>query len=138
VTQPNDWNTRVIEEFRANGGKVEAFPDNNLLLLHHTGAKSGQDRVTPLAYQSVDGGYAIFASKAGAPDNPAWFYNLKSNPQATIEIGTDTVPVTARLTGPEEREPIWTRQKQDQPGFAEYEQKTSRQIPVVILEPARS
>jgi deazaflavin-dependent oxidoreductase (nitroreductase family) len=138
VTQPNDWNTRVIEEFRANGGKVEAFPDNNLLLLHHTGAKSGQDRVTPLAYQPVDGGYAIFASKAGAPDNPAWFYNLKSNPQATIEIGTDTVPVTSRVTGPEEREPIWTRQKQDQPGFAEYEQKTSRQIPVVILEPARS
>ena len=138
MTQPNDWNTRVIEEFRANGGKVEAFPDNNLLLLHHTGAKSGQDRVTPLAYQSVDGGYAIFASKAGAPDNPAWFYNLKSNPQATIEIGTDSVPVTARVTAPEEREPIWTRQKQDQPGFAEYEQKTSRQIPVVILEPARS
>jgi deazaflavin-dependent oxidoreductase (nitroreductase family) len=138
VTQPNDWNTLVIEEFRTNDGKVEAFPDNNLLLLHHTGAKSGQDRVTPLAYQSVDGGYAIFASKAGAPDNPAWFYNLKSNPQATIEIGTDTVPVTARVTGPEEREPIWTRQKQDQPGFAEYEQKTSRQIPVVILEPARS
>jgi deazaflavin-dependent oxidoreductase (nitroreductase family) len=138
VTQPNDWNTRVIEEFRANDGNVEAFPDNNLLLLHHTGAKSGQDRVTPLAYQPVDGGYAIFASKAGAPDNPAWFYNLKTNPKATIEIGTDTVPVTARLTGPEEREPIWTRQKQDQPGFAEYEQKTSRQIPVVILEPARS
>ena len=138
MTQPNDWNTRVIEEFRANGGKVEAFPDNNLILLHHTGAKSGQDRVTPLAYQSVDGGYAIFASKAGAPDNPAWFYNLKSNPQATIEIGTDSVPVTARVTAPEEREPIWTRQKQDQPGFAEYEQKTSRQIPVVILEPARS
>ncbi len=138
MTQPNDWNTRVIEEFRANDGKVEAFPDNNLLLLHHTGAKSGQDRVTPLAYQPVDGGYAIFASKAGAPDNPAWFYNLKANPKATIEIGTDTVPVTARVTSPEEREPIWTRQKQDQPGFAEYEQKTSRQIPVVILEPARS
>jgi deazaflavin-dependent oxidoreductase (nitroreductase family) len=138
VTQPNDWNTRVIEEFRANGGKVEAFPDNNLILLHHTGAKSGQERVTPLAYQAVDGGYAIFASKAGAPDNPAWFYNLKANPKATIEIGTNTVPVTARVTDPEEREPIWTRQKQDQPGFAEYEQKTSRQIPVVILEPARS
>jgi deazaflavin-dependent oxidoreductase (nitroreductase family) len=138
VTQPNDWNTRVIEEFRTNDGKVEAFPDNNLLLLHHTGAKSGQDRVTPLAYQAVDGGYAIFASKAGAPDNPAWFYNLKANPKATIEIGTDTVPVTARVTRPEEREPIWTQQKKDQPGFAEYEQKTSRQIPVVILEPARS
>ena len=135
MTQPNDWNTRVIEEFRANDGKVEAFPDNNLLLLHHTGAKSGQERVTPLAYQAVDGGYAIFASKAGAPDNPAWYHNLIANPKATIEIGTDTVPVTARVASPEEREPIWTRQKQDQPGFAEYEQKTSRQIPVVILEP---
>ena len=138
MTQPNDWNARVIDEFRANGGKVEAFPANNLVLLHHTGAKSGQQRVSPVAYQAVDGGYAIFASKAGAPDNPAWYYNLIAHPQATIEIGTETVPVTARVASPEEREPIWTRQKQDQPGFAEYEQKTTRQIPVVILEPARS
>ena len=138
MTQPNDWNARVIEEFRANSGNVEAFPANNLILLHHTGAKSGQERVTPLAYQAVDGGYAIFATKAGAPENPAWFHNLKANPEATIEIGTDTVPVTARVASPEEREPIWTQQKKDQPGFAEYEQKTSRQIPVVILEPARS
>jgi deazaflavin-dependent oxidoreductase (nitroreductase family) len=138
VTQPNDWNARVIDEFRANGGKVEAFPANNLILLHHTGAKSGQQRVSPVAYQPVDGGYAIFASKAGAPDNPAWYYNLIANPKATIEIGTDTVPVTARVASSEEREPIWTRQKQDQPGFAEYEQKTTRQIPVVILEPAHS
>jgi deazaflavin-dependent oxidoreductase (nitroreductase family) len=137
VTQPNDWNARVIDEFRANGGKVEAFPANNLILLHHTGAKSGQERVSPVAYQVVDGGYAIFASKAGAPDNPAWYYNLKANPQATIEIGTDTVPVTARVADPAEREPIWARQKQDQPGFAEYERKTTRQIPVIILEPAR-
>jgi deazaflavin-dependent oxidoreductase (nitroreductase family) len=137
VTQPNDWNTRVIDEFRANGGKVSAFPNGNLLLLHHTGAKSGQERVSPLAYLPVDGGYAIFASKAGAPENPAWYHNLRTHPQATIEIGTDTVPVTARVTGPGEREPIWTRQKELNPGFAEYEQKTSRQIPVVILEPTR-
>ena len=137
MTQPNDWNTRVIDEFRANSGKVGAFPDNNLLLLHHTGAKSGQERVSPLAYLPVDGGYAIFASKAGAPENPAWYHNLQAHPQATIEVGTETVPVTARLTSPDEREPIWTRQKELQPGFAEYEQKTSRQIPVVILEPAR-
>ena len=136
MTQPNDWNARVIDEFRANGGKVEAFPADNLILLHHTGARSGQERVTPLAYQPVDGGYAIFASKAGAPENPAWFYNLQANPKATIEVGTETIPVTARVTGPDEREPIWARQKELQPGFAEYEQKTSRQIPVVILEPA--
>ena len=138
MTQPNDWNARVIDEFRANGGKVEAFPANNLILLHHTGAKSGQERVTPLAYQPVDGGYAIFASKAGAPENPAWYYNLQANPKATIEVGTETVPVTARVTDSEEREPIWARQKELQPGFAEYEQKTSRQIPVIILEPATS
>ncbi|HWG12925.1 MAG TPA: nitroreductase family deazaflavin-dependent oxidoreductase [Streptosporangiaceae bacterium] len=137
MTQPNDWNTSVIDEFRANGGKVSAFPANNLLLLHHTGARSGQERVSPLAYLPVDGGYAIFASKAGAPDNPAWYYNLQANPEATVEIGTDAIPVTARVASSEEREPIWTRQKELQPGFAEYEQKTSRQIPVVILEPAR-
>ena len=133
----NDFNQSIIDEFRANGGKVEAFPANNLVLLHHTGAKSGQERVSPVAYQVVDGGYAIFASKAGAPDNPAWYHNLIANPTATIEIGTDTVPVTARVASPEEREPIWTQQKKDQPGFAEYEQKTTRQIPVVILEPTR-
>ena len=138
MTQPNDWNARVIDEFRANGGKVEAFPADNLILLHHTGARSGQERVTPLAYQPVDGGYAIFASKAGAPDNPAWYHNLQANPKATIEVDTETIPVTARVTDAEEREPIWTRQKELQPGFAEYEQKTSRQIPVIILEPARS
>ena len=137
MTQPSDWNTRVIDEFRANSGKVGAFP-NGLLLLHHTGARSGQERVSPLAYLPVDGGYAIFATKAGAPDNPAWYHNLRANPQATIEIGTDRVPVTARVAGPDEREPIWTRQKERNPGFAEYERKTSRQIPVVILEPARS
>jgi deazaflavin-dependent oxidoreductase (nitroreductase family) len=138
VTDFNDWNARVIDEFRANGGKVEAFPNNNLILLHHTGAKSGQERVSPLAYQLVDGGYAIFASKGGAPDNPAWFHNLQANPKATIETGTETIPVTARVAGPEEREPIWTRQKQAEPGFAEYETKTDRQIPVVILEPANT
>ena len=137
MTQPNDWNTRVIDEFRANGGKVSAFPDNNLLLLHHTGAKSGQQRVSPLAYQLVDGGYAIFASKGGAPENPAWYHNLQANPKATIELGTETFPVIARVAGPDEREPIWTRQKEFQPGFAGYEEKTSRQIPVIILEPVR-
>jgi len=137
MSEMSDFNQKVIDEFRANGGKVEAFPANNLVLLHHTGAKSGQERVSPLAYQLVDGGYAIFASKAGAPDNPAWYHNLQANPKATIEVGTETIPVTARVADPAEREPIWTRQKQDQPGFAEYEQKTTRQIPVVILEPTR-
>jgi deazaflavin-dependent oxidoreductase (nitroreductase family) len=140
VTTPDDWNSRVIAEFRAHGGQVEAFPKGYLILLHHTGAKSGQERVSPLAYLDVDGGYAIFASKGGAPENPAWYHNLRANPKATIEIGTEaggteTIPVTARVASPEEREPIWTRQKEASPGFADYEKKTNRQIPVVILEP---
>ena len=137
MAQPNDWNTSVIAEFRANRGKVKAFPADNLLLLHHTGARSGQERVSPLAYLPVDGGYAIFGSKGGAPENPAWYHNLQANPKATIEIGTETIPVIARVAGPGEREPIWARQKEEQPGFAGYERKTSRQIPVVILEPTR-
>ena len=143
MTDFNDWNARVIAEFRANGGQVSAFPHGYLLLLHHTGARSGQERVSPLAYLAVDGGYAIFGSKAGAPENPAWYHNLVANPEASIEIGTgpgsvETIPVTARVAAPEEREPIWTRQKEASPGFADYEKKTTRQIPVVILQPASS
>jgi deazaflavin-dependent oxidoreductase (nitroreductase family) len=132
MTDLNEYNAKIIEEFRANGGM---FPNGSLLLLHHTGAKSGTERISPLAYQKVGDSYAIFASKAGAPANPAWYHNLIANPKARIEVGTETIDVIARVAGPEEREPIWTRQKENAPNFAEYEQKTSRQIPVVILEP---
>jgi deazaflavin-dependent oxidoreductase (nitroreductase family) len=138
VTTPDDWNGRVIAEFRANDGKVAAFQLNDLVLLHHKGAKSGQERISPLAYLPVDGGYAIFGSAAGRPQNPAWFHNLQANPQATIEIGTETIPVTARVAQGAERDQIWTRQKEFNPQFADYEQQTSRQIPVIILEPAHS
>jgi deazaflavin-dependent oxidoreductase (nitroreductase family) len=137
MTEPNDFNATIIEEFRANGGKVGMFPNRSLLLLHHTGAKSGAERISPLAYQKVGGAYAIFASKAGAPANPAWYHNLLAHPKTTIEVGTEVIEVTARVAGPQEREPIWTRQKENAPNFAEYEKKTDRQIPVVILEPAR-
>jgi deazaflavin-dependent oxidoreductase (nitroreductase family) len=138
VTQPNDWNTRVIDEFRANGGKVSAFPDGNLLLLHHTGAKSGQERVSPLAYLPVDGGYAIFASKAGAPENPAWYHNLLAHPDTSVEVGTETVPVIARVAEPAERDVIWDRQKERAPHFAQYEQKAApRKIPVIVLDPVK-
>jgi deazaflavin-dependent oxidoreductase (nitroreductase family) len=133
----NDWNTAIIEEFRANGGKVGGpFEGAPLLLLHTTGAKSGQERVNPVMYRQVDGGYAVFASKAGAPTNPDWYHNLVAHPKVRAEIGTQTVPVIARVAGPQERESIWTAQKTDFPGFADYETKTTRQIPVVILEPA--
>ncbi len=134
---PSDWNTRIIEEFRANGGKVGGgFAGATLLLLHTTGAKTGREHVTPVTYRKVDGGYAVFASKAGADTNPDWYHNLVAHPQVQAEIGTQTVSLTARVADPQEREPIWTAQKTENPGFAEYEHKTTRQIPVVILEPA--
>jgi len=133
-----DWNRKIIDEFRANQGKVGGpFQGAPMLLLHHTGAKTGTERVNPLAYQDLgDGRVAIFASKAGAPDNPDWFHNLRANPDAKVEIGTETFPVTARIPDDAERAPIWEKQKELMPGFAEYEQKTTRQIPVVILERA--
>jgi len=135
----NDWNTKIIREFRDNGGKVGgAFEGAPLLLLHTTGAKTGREHVTPVMYRPIEGGYAVFASKAGAPTHPAWYHNLVANPSVQAEIGTHTVPLTARVAGDAEREPIWSAQKRDYPGFQEYEVRTSRQIPVVILEPASS
>lgn len=132
----SDWNAGIIEEFRANGGKVGGpFEGAPMLILEHTGAKSGTVRHTPLVYQPLDAGYAIFASKAGAPKNPDWFHNIVANPTTQIEVGTDTVPVTARVAEGEERQEIWERQKTRAPQFAEYEKKTDRQIPVIVLDP---
>ena len=131
----NDFNKTIIDEFRANGGKVGGqFDGTTVLLLHHTGAKSGKERVNPLAYQQVGENVAVFASKGGAPTNPDWYYNLLAHPATTVEIGTDTVPVVARVADSEERTKIWEKQKKDAPGFADYEKNTPRQIPVVILE----
>jgi deazaflavin-dependent oxidoreductase (nitroreductase family) len=131
-----DWNAGIIEEFRANQGRVGGmFEGRTLLLLHHTGARTGTVRVNPLAYQVLeDGSLAVFASKGGAPTNPDWFYNLKANPDVTLEVGTETIHARARIPDQEERDRIWTRQKQLMPGFAEYEEKTTRQIPVIVLE----
>jgi deazaflavin-dependent oxidoreductase (nitroreductase family) len=132
----SDWNQAIIEEFRANSGRVGGtFDGKPLLLLHHTGARSGTRRVTPLMYQAVDGGFAVFASAAGADKNPDWFHNLAAHPETEVEIGTDTTPVRARIAAGAEHDRIWTRQKQDWPFFAEYEEKTSREaIPVIVLE----
>ena len=131
-----DWNKKIIEEFRANQGKVGGmFQGTPILLLHHTGAKSGKVRVNPLAYQANGNRLVVFASKGGAPTNPDWFHNLKANPRATVEVGTETRDVRARVAEGEEREKIWSRQKEIMPGFAGYETKTTRQIPVIILEP---
>jgi deazaflavin-dependent oxidoreductase (nitroreductase family) len=131
-----DWNRQVIDEFRANQGRVGGnFAGAPMILIHHRGAKSGTERVNPLMYQRVDGGYAIFASKGGAPTNPDWYYNVVANPETTVEVGTETIPVRARVARGEERERIWEKQKRDYPGFADYEKTANRKIPVVILEP---
>jgi deazaflavin-dependent oxidoreductase (nitroreductase family) len=130
-----DFNQTIIAEFRANGGKLGGqFDGATMLLLHHKGAKSGKERVNPLAYQQVGENVAVFASKGGAPTNPDWYYNLLAHPATTVEIGTETVPVVARVAGSDERTKIWEKQKNDAPGFADYEKNTPRQIPVVILE----
>lgn len=133
----NDFNQKIIEEFRANGGKVGGpFQGVSVLLLHHRGAKSGTERVNPLAYRPVGQDLAIFASKGGAPTNPDWYHNLLAHPTTTVEVGTETIPVTARVAQGEERTAIWEPHKKDNPGFADYEKATTRQIPVVILERA--
>jgi deazaflavin-dependent oxidoreductase (nitroreductase family) len=134
VTEYDDWNRRVVDEFRGNGGKVAQFEGRPLLLLHHTGAKTGTERVNPLVYLPVGDDFAVFGSKAGADTNPAWYHNLRAHPDATIEVGTETLPVHARVAESAERERIWEEQKRVNPNFAEYEQKTTRPIPVVVLE----
>ena len=132
----NDWNKQIIDEFRANSGKMSGqFEGTPMLLLHTTGAKSGQTGVNPLVYQALDDGqYAIFASKAGAPTNPDWYHNLKSNPKVRVELGSETVDATASVAESDERDRIWNLQKERAPGFAEYEAKTTRKIPVAILD----
>lgn len=134
----SEWNTGIIDEFRANDGTVGGpFEGKPLLLLHHKGARSGTERVNPLMYKQLDGAYAIFASKGGADTNPDWFYNLKAHPDVSIETGTDKVDVTARIADGEEREQIWESWKREFPQFADYEEKTSRDhIPVIVLDPA--
>jgi deazaflavin-dependent oxidoreductase (nitroreductase family) len=131
----NDFNTPIIEEFRANAGKVGGnFKGAPILLLHSTGAKSGKERVNPMMYRKAGDDIAVFASKAGAPTNPDWYHNLVAHPEATAEIGTDTVSMVARVTKGDERTEIWEAQKKEFPGFADYETKTTREIPVVILK----
>ena len=129
----SDWNTAIIEQFRAQGGKGVAQFGDALLLLHHTGARTGTVRVNPLAYYDDGDRLVIVASKAGAPQNPDWFFNLRANPDTTIEIGSETVEVrAAEITG-DDYEQTWARVAAAMPGFADYQTKTARRIPLVAL-----
>jgi deazaflavin-dependent oxidoreductase (nitroreductase family) len=135
-SSPNDFNARIIEQFRANGGRVgEPFENTPLLLLHHTGARTGTTRVNPVAYLADGDRYVIFASKAGAPTNPDWYHNLRAHPDVTIEVGTDTLKVAAHDVTGEERERLFAVMAERSPNFAEYQRKTDRLIPVIALEP---
>jgi deazaflavin-dependent oxidoreductase (nitroreductase family) len=136
TTTPNDFNAGVIEEFRANGGTAGGmFEGKPLLLLHNVGAKSGTDFVTPLVYLADGDNWVIFGSKGGAPNNPGWYHNLKAQPAVSIEIGSDTVEVTAEEATGDERNRLYSIQEDQQPQFAEYAQKTDRKIPVIVLKP---
>jgi deazaflavin-dependent oxidoreductase (nitroreductase family) len=132
-----EWNRKVIEEFRANDGNVGGqFEGAPVLLLHTTGAKSGNERVNPMMYLDLDGRRFVFASKAGADTNPDWYHNLVANPRVTAEVGTETYGADAAPLAREERDKVYAEQAKRYPGFAEYQEKTSRVIPVVELKRA--
>jgi deazaflavin-dependent oxidoreductase (nitroreductase family) len=130
----SDWNTAIIEEFRANGGKVGGqFEGGDLLLLTTRGARTGAAHTTPVAYVRDDDRLVVIASAAGAPRNPAWFHNLRANPDVTVEVGTSKFQATASEALPTERDTLWNRMVEVMPGFADYQKQTDRLIPVVIL-----
>lgn len=136
----SDWNANTIAEFRANEGRVGGmFEGMTLLLLHTTGRRTGQERVNPLAYMVDEDRWVVFASKGGHVFHPHWLHNLEENPTATIEVGTETIPVAATILreGPE-RDELWERQVALLPQFREYEEKTAghRTIPVIVLRRA--
>jgi len=130
----NDWNTKIIEEFRANHGKVGGqFDGAPMVLLSTTGAKTGRKRTTPLVYLPGDDRVVVFGSKAGAPTHPDWYHNLVANPTVTVELGDETYEATATVAGPEERDRLFALQVERMPGFAAYQEGTTRVIPAVVL-----
>jgi len=134
MTVMSEWNRKVIEEFRANEGRVGGpFEGAPVLLLHTWGRKTQTERVNPMMYLAQDGRTFVFASKSGAPEDPDWYLNLRANPQVTVELGTETFTATAVPVTGQERDTIYAEQGRRYPGFAEYQAKTDRVIPVVEL-----
>jgi deazaflavin-dependent oxidoreductase (nitroreductase family) len=131
----SDWNEKIIEEFRANAGRVGGmFEGAPMILIHHIGAKSGVERVTPLVhFPEEDGSTVIVASNGGAPTHPAWFHNLKANPKIDVEVGAEQYTVLAEELPRAERDEFWKRVVAERPGFADYERATDRLIPLVRL-----
>lgn len=131
----DDFNTQIIKEFRANEGRVGGpFEGAPMILIHTVGAKSGQERVSPLVwFPQDDGSLVIIASKGGAPTHPAWYHNIKANPTFEVEVGTETFKVDAEELQGEERDRVWAAAVAERPGFGEYQEKTTRLIPVLRL-----
>lgn len=137
MSDVNEWNRGIIEEFRANQGKVGGmFEGRSMVLLTTKGAKSGAARVNPLVYLSEGDRMVIFASKGGAPTNPDWFHNIKADPNVTVEVGTDKFAAKATIVEGAERDRLYAIQAARIPQFAEYQAKTDRLIPVVALQRA--
>ena len=137
MAEHNDWNSALIWEFRENGGNLGGqFAGAPLLLLTSTGAKSGLPRTSPMMYLADGDRWIVFASKAGAPTNPDWYHNLVAHPTAAIEVGAETVEVSAEVLTGEERDRLFKLQSERYSGFAEYQGKTSRIIPVIALRRA--
>ncbi len=138
MNKPIDRNQGIIAEFRANAGKVGGpFEGRTLLLLHSVGAKSGHERINPVAYVTDGNRYVIIASKGGAPTHPDWYHNLVAHPLVTVEVGTKQFQARATVTAEPERTRLYDKMVAMMPGFAEYRQKTTRVIPVIVLTPVK-
>ena len=136
MTIVKDRNEGIIEEFRANAGKVGGFfAGKTLLLLHTVGAKSGEKRINPVAYVKDGNRFVIIASKGGAPTNPDWYYNVLAHPLVTVEVGTEQFQARAAVTSEPERTRLYDKMVEMMPSFAEYRKKTTRAIPVITLTP---
>jgi deazaflavin-dependent oxidoreductase (nitroreductase family) len=138
MSEANERNQKIIEEFRANGGKVGGnFEGKSLLLLHTKGAKSGQERINPVACIRDGDRYVVIASKGGAPTHPDWFYNVFANPLVTVEVGTQTLQVRAAVAEEPERTRLYNKLVEMMPGFDDYRRRTTRLIPVIVLTPIK-
>ena len=138
MSDQNERNMGIIQEFRANAGKVGGpFAGKSLLLLHTVGAKSGEPRINPVACIRDGDRLVIIASKGGAPTNPDWYHNILANPLVSVETGTDQFQARATIAVEPERTRLYNKMAEMMPGFAEYQRKTTRVIPVVILMPMK-
>lgn len=138
MSEINDRNKNIIDEFRANSGKVGGrFEGKSLLLLHTKGAKSGQERINPVACIRDGDRFVVIASKGGAPTHPDWYYNVKANPLVTVEVGTEIFEAQAAVAEEPERSRLYEKMVEVMPGFDDYRRKTNRVIPVIVLTPVK-